>query len=154
MFPNVSALCGNLVEQPSLLPQELAHPKRILIIDGDTPAVEVLVRRLKRQGFETLVAESGVWGLELARVARPSLILLDLRLPDTDGLAICQKLVDSPETCGVPVIVVSSLEHPEILRRCRTAGCHFYVRKPYDPNALLVLIHQAIDETSRWREVG
>jgi CheY-like chemotaxis protein len=79
---------------------------------------------------------------------------LDLRLPDSDGLTVCQKLVDSPETCGIPVIIVSGMEHPEILRRCRAAGCHFYVRKPYDPNALLVLIRQAIDDTSHWREVG
>lgn len=145
---------SDLLEQPESLFDEADGAKRILIVDDDPPAVDLLVRCLRRQGFETLAANSGAAGLILARSQRPSLILLDLRLPDTDGLTVCQKLVDSPETCGIPVIILSGTEHPEILRRCRAAGCHFYVRKPCDPNALLVLIHHAIDDTSRWREVG
>lgn len=154
MVSNFPTLFASLAEQPSLLPQELVDRKRILIIDEEISSVALLMRRLQRQGFETLTADSGVMGLDLARLARPSLILLDLRLPDADGFTVCQKLVDSPETCGIPIIILSGMEHPEILRRCRAAGCHFYVRKPYDPNALLVLIRQAIEETSCWREVG
>jgi CheY-like chemotaxis protein len=116
--------------------------------------VDLLIRCLQRQGFQALTAYSGAAAVAVARSVRPAAILLDLRLPDTDGLTLCQMLVDSPETCGIPIIVLSRMEHPEILRRCRAAGCHFYIRKPYDPNALLVLIRQAIDDTRRWREVG
>jgi CheY-like chemotaxis protein len=109
----------------------------------------VLSRRLSQQGFEPITADCGAAGLALAQAELPLLIVLDLRLPDTDGLSICEDLVDSPATCDIPVIVLSGMERPDIIRRCRAAGCQYFVRKPYDPNALLVLIRQAITESGR-----
>jgi CheY-like chemotaxis protein len=120
----------------------------VLIVDDDEAMADVLSNRLNQQGIGTLVADHGSAGLELARSKRPDCILLDLRLPDVDGFELCEQLVDAQETCEIPVIIVSGLERPDIIRRCRAAGCHYYVRKPYDPNALLTLIHQAIDEAN------
>ena len=115
----------------------------VLIVDDDEAATDVLSTRLSRQGFETAIADSGQLGLTLARTERPSVILLDLRLPDMDGFELCQELVDDDETCEIPVIIVSGLERPDVLRRSRTAGCQYYLRKPYDPNALLALIQRS-----------
>ncbi len=123
------------------------HSKRILIVDDDEAMVDVLSRRLQQQGFETISADCGEKGLATARTELPLLILLDLRLPDRDGLSICEQLVDCPETCSIPVIILTGMERPDIIRRCRAAGCHYFVRKPYDPNVLLVLIRQAIEES-------
>lgn len=64
-------------------------------------------------------------------------------------LRVCQQLVDNPATCDIPVIILSGMQRPDIIRRSRSAGCRYYVRKPYDPNALLVLIDQAIEESER-----
>jgi CheY-like chemotaxis protein len=134
-------------------PLEMASPDcakarfNVLIVDDDEAQADVLSTRLARQGFGTLIACSGQRALELARAERPDCVLLDLRLPDVDGFDLCQDLVDSAETCDIPVIIVSGLERPDIIRRCRAAGCHYYVRKPYDPNALLTLVRQAIGET-------
>jgi CheY-like chemotaxis protein len=121
-------------------------PRRILIVDDDEIMADVLSVRLGQQGFQTTIAENGEQALSLARVERPSVILLDLRLPDVDGFEVCRELSDNEETSDIPVIVVSGLEHPDVIRRSRAAGCHYYLRKPYDPNALLTLIQQAIDE--------
>jgi two-component system cell cycle response regulator len=120
---------------------------RVLIVDDDESLADVLSVRLARQGFGTLIAETGQRALMLARAEKPDCILLDLRLPDIDGFVLCQELVDSAETCGIPVIIVSGLDRPDIIRRCRAAGCYYYVRKPYDPNALLTLVRQAIGES-------
>jgi len=130
--------------QPAPARGRIGRRPSVLIIDDDTILREVLSRRLQQQGFDTLAAESGNGGLEAARRRRPSLIVLDLRLPDCDGLEVCEQLADAAETCFIPVIVLTGLEHPDILRRCRAAGCHFFLRKPYDPNVLLALIRQAI----------
>jgi CheY-like chemotaxis protein len=138
-----------LLEQPQLAPRKTRPHTRVLIVDDDEAMVDVLSRRLSQQGFETIAADSGEAGLTLARTELPLLILLDLRLPDQDGLAICEELVDSSETCDIPVIILSGLDRPDIIRRCRAAGCHYFVRKPYDPNALLVLIRQAIADSGR-----
>ena len=92
-----------------------------------------------------MVASSGEEGLATARQRRPDLVVLDLRLPDADGFSICQELADSIETCSIPVIILSGMERPDIIRRSRAAGCQYFVRKPYDPNALLALIRQALE---------
>ncbi len=133
--------------QSSPLP---STPQSILIIDDDRDQVTALGQRLQRQGFDILTAASGQLGLAAAHHDRPSLILLDLRLPDMSGLSVCRRITDSPQTCGIPVIVVTAMEGPRILRDVRAAGAHYFVRKPYDPNALLVLIRSALAETWEW----
>ncbi len=133
------------MEQP-LAVAEAPPPDKILIVDDDESIVEVLSLRLSALGFKPLAAHSGADGIQKAREDQPSLILLDLRLPDTDGLSVCQELVDSSDTWDIPVIIVSGRDDPDIVRQCRAAGCRFFVHKPYDPNALLILIHQALGE--------
>jgi CheY-like chemotaxis protein len=145
---------GSVLEQP--LPAELSPEERqkILIVDDDEALAEVLSRRLQQQGFDAATVDSGAAGLAKAREEHPALIVLDLRLPDADGFSICEQLADSPATCDIPVIILSGLERPDILRRCRAVGCHYFVRKPYDPNALLILIRQAIRESAGWNDWG
>ena len=131
---------------PELDHEDVSFPFRptILVVDDDQSQVDVLRFRLGQQGFSTLSAPRGSDGIQLARIEQPALILLDLCLPDTDGLALCQQMSDDPLIGEIPVIIVSGVEQADLIRRCRAAGCRFYVRKPYDPNALLVLIHQTL----------
>lgn len=135
------------LQKPAPASAHLDRRQMILVVDDDEALAEVLSRRLSQQGFETKTADCGAAGLALARSEHPHLILLDLRLPDKDGFSICEELADSPDTCHIPVIILSGMEQPDIIRRSRLAGCYYFVRKPYDPNALLVLIRQAIEES-------
>jgi DNA-binding response OmpR family regulator len=139
-----------LLEQPELARQEAGKRETILIVDDDEAMTDVLARRLRQQGFDTVTADTGAAGLAAAQRLLPALIVLDLRLPDGDGFTVCGQLVDSHLTCHIPVIILSGMERPDIVRRSRAAGCSFFVRKPYDPNALLVLIRQALDERKAW----
>lgn len=147
---------ASVMERPRIAPAKITAGKRktVLIIDDDEVLSEVLSRRLQQQGFNALTADSGQCGLARARADQPSLILLDLRLPDADGLTICQQLADDLETCSIPVIILTGMERPDILRRCRAAGCLYYLRKPYDPNALLILIRQAIVDSRGGDDYG
>ena len=144
---------ASVLEEPK--PESLATDQRptILIIDDDDVLTDVLSRRLQQQGFDTITATSGESGLAKVQSDHPALIVLDLRLPDTDGLEICERLADSPETCDIPVIILSGLGEPDILRRCRAAGGCYFVRKPYDPNAMLILIRQAIRQADGWDDL-
>lgn len=139
-----------LLEQPRTRMSPRPVRQEILIIDDDDVMADLLGQRLGRQGYEIKVAASGEEGLALARRCMPSLVLLDLRLPDADGFNICQQLADSAETCAIPIIILSAMERPDIIRRSRAAGCQYYVRKPYDPNALLILVQHAIGENKAW----
>lgn len=144
---------AELVEQPERAPQGDEQGPTILIIDDDDAMTDVLALRLQKQGFETITVATGERGLRRARSQQPAVIVLDLRLPDADGFDVCQQLADSPETCAIPVIILSGMEEPDILRRCRAAGCQFFLRKPYDPNVLLTLIRQSIDDAAHWDEL-
>jgi two-component system cell cycle response regulator len=137
-----------LLELPQLAADPPDDSPVVLIIDDDQAMAEVLAYRLRRQRLKTLLATTGRQGLDHARTERPSLIVLDLCLPDADGLKICQQLADATETCTIPVIIVTGVDQPEIVRECRLAGCQYFVHKPYDPKVLLVLIRQALaDQT-------
>jgi CheY-like chemotaxis protein len=135
-------------ERPQRVEVAARQQAKILIIDDDAAHAGLLARHLRRQGFATVWADSGEAGLALARSQQPKLVVLDLRLPDADGLAVCEQLVDHPATCGIPVIMLGGARHPDVVRRCRAAGCHFFLRTPYDPNVLLVLIRQALADSS------
>jgi CheY-like chemotaxis protein len=145
---------ASIIERPQVASSKRAARKQntILIVDDDAALRDVLSRRLQQQGYATMTAESAALGLQSAREARPNLILLDLRLPDSDGLTVCAQLADMAETCSIPVIILTGMAQPDILRRCRAAGCHFFLRKPYDPNVLLALVRQAIQDSNAWNE--
>jgi CheY-like chemotaxis protein len=139
-------LCQPLEERRAS-PRE--EGRSILIVDDDQSLLDALAVRLRGQGFSTTTAASGKQALVLAHSEMPRLILLDLCLPDMDGLALCQQLVDDERTSEIPVIIVSGLDQPDIIRRARAAGCQYFVHKPYDPNVLLTLIERAIDEAEQ-----
>lgn len=127
-----------------------ARQRTVLIIDDDQDQAQTLAWRLQSQGFETLTAAAGRRGLILAQSERPDVVLLDLQLPDVDGLKICEALTDGATTAHIPVIILSGHERPDVVRQARVAGCHFYLRKPYDPNVVLMAVEQAIARSRDW----
>ncbi len=135
---------GNALAKLEPAAQAVVRRPHILVVDDDASQTEVLRYRLDRLGFDVSCANSGAAAISMASESRPHLVLLDLRLPDIDGLDVCQKLADLRETCDIPVIIVSGVEAPDIVRRARAAGCRYCVRKPYDPNALLVLMENSM----------
>lgn len=136
--------------EPSI--SQLGKHESILVIDDDEMTSCFLTKNLNKQGFKTTTADSGRKGLAVARSQHPDLIVLDVSLPDMDGFAFCESLGASPDTCSIPVIMLSGTDSPGIVRHARSAGSHFFMRKPFDPNALLVLIKQAIRDTMLWTE--
>ncbi len=137
-----------LVVEPATLGEPLSP--RILIIDDDTEQAEVLAHAFRKQGYRTLMAGTVGLGRFLAQQQLPDLILLDIRLPDGSGLKLCQELSDEPTTSGIPVVIVSGMESARIVHEARSVGCVFYLRKPYDPNALLALAERALDRLEPW----
>ena len=128
----------------------MADQPSILIVDDDPDQTDILAHSLGKQGYATATASTGEDGLSMARNEHPDLVLMDIRLPDMDGLTICRQLNDDPSTCEIPVIILSAMERPDIIRRSRSAGCQYYLRKPYDPNALLLLVESALHESHDW----
>jgi CheY-like chemotaxis protein len=137
----------NLGLSTEVQPVEVASTQvRILIIDDDVDQADVLAYRLRHQGFAVKHSVSARQGAEMAQQWSPDTILLDICMPDGDGLKLCGQLSDDPATAMIPVVLVSGAEMPQMIRQARSAGSRFFVRKPYDPNVLLLLIQQTLQQ--------
>lgn len=137
---------------PELEPCEEATNgnRRILVVEDDSSQREALTLQLESQGFEVMSAATGTLGITLATEHRPALALLDVGLPDMSGWDLCRQLVDDEDLLDIPVIALSGNDHARALQRSRASGCRYFVRKPYDPNALLVLIETALGDDRLW----
>ncbi|MFN5319889.1 MAG: PleD family two-component system response regulator [Planctomycetota bacterium] len=135
--------------QPESVP--LPPPRTALLVDDDQLQLEVLEHRLQRLGFRVTKLNSGQEVLQTAKCLQPHLILLDIELPDADGIELCQGLSDDNQTCEIPVVLLSGTERLDVVRAARSAGSRFFLRKPYDPNTLaLVVDHAARSQTDDW----
>jgi DNA-binding response OmpR family regulator len=127
---------------------------RVLVID-DEPDVLLLCRvNLQYAGHEVLEAPDGERGLELATMAEPDLILLDVMLPERDGISILRDLSQHHVTASTPVVLLTAKAQIEDQLLGWRAGCSGYVTKPFSPGALsdlIASIHAMSDEQRRAR---
>jgi DNA-binding response OmpR family regulator len=108
---------------------------RILIVDDENDFIELLQYKLAGHGYELIVAYDGVHALSQARTQKPNLILLDILLPDLDGLSVCEILRRQPGTKKIPIIFMSALTG-DITKRTATMQADDFFTKPLDLNRL------------------
>lgn len=117
---------------------------KILIVDDEPEAVELIEFNLKQTGFEILTAADGAEALKKARSALPNLIVLDLMLPEIDGLEVCKMLRRDPATGGIPIIMVTA-KAAEIDRILGLElGADDYITKPFSPRELVLRIKNVL----------
>ena len=112
----------------------------ILYVEDNEDNVYMLVRRLRRHGFEVVVARDGAQGVEAARRERPDLVLMDLGLPVLDGWEATRRLKGAVETRAIPVVALSAHAMAGERERALQAGCDDYDTKPVDLERLLAKI--------------
>jgi hypothetical protein len=106
--------------------------KTVLVIDGDKSVRQLLAAALPELvGVRLVVAADGREGIEIAREERPDLVLLDLRLPGLDGLAVLTWLRSSPRTRTIPAVVITA-QSEAVARSALAMGRVEYLRKPFD----------------------
>lgn len=114
--------------------------QKILIVDDEKDIVTMVDYNLTKEGFRTLSAYDGEKGLQLARSECPNLIILDLMLPEIDGLEVCKILKSEPKTSSTPIIVLTakSSETDKIVGL--ELGADDYVTKPFSPRELIARV--------------
>ena len=125
------------------------HPATILCVDDTESNRYTRGRVLRSEGFEIIEATNGSDALRLAAEEQPSLILLDIQLPDLNGFAVCRRLKSSPRTSHIPVLHISSLgksdhDYPEALE----SGAEAYLQEPVEPSVLVAVITALIRAAS------
>lgn len=108
---------------------------QILIVDDEADFIELVKFRLSRLGCEFIVANDGVHALSQARQFKPALILLDILLPDLDGLSVCEILKRQPGTKNIPIIFMSALSS-SVTKRTAAMHAEDFFTKPLDLNRL------------------
>jgi DNA-binding response OmpR family regulator len=108
---------------------------RVLLVDDDPEICQFLVMLLELEGFTPISASRADEALALAAREHPAAVLLDVAMPDVDGLELCRRLRAGGVTA--PILVVSARPGQDLLRRAAQAGADEFIRKPFD-NAELI----------------
>ncbi|MGJ3238953.1 MAG: response regulator [Anaerolineae bacterium] len=110
--------------------------EKILIVDDDIDSLKLIGLMLKRQGYEVTVADSGGKALTKADAERPNLIILDVMMPDMNGLDVCRSLRTNPNTTNIPIIMFTAKTLIDDKVKGFEAGADDYLTKPTHPAEL------------------
>ncbi len=110
---------------------------RILLVEDHEEIWDFLSRRLRRRGYDVILAQDGEFALHQARAGQPDVILLDMNLPVLDGWTCARTLKSSAETRGIPIIALTAHAMPGDKAKTLEAGCDDYHPKPVDYTRLL-----------------
>ena len=122
----------------------------ILVIDDEAANREILTRQLERRGHRVAAVGSASETFKAMREDRFDLVLLDILMPDTNGIEVLEHIKSDPASREIPVVMVSGLKETGAIARCISIGAEDYLPKPIDP----VLLHARVDaclERMRWR---
>ncbi len=117
---------------------------KILYVEDNPDNIYMLTRRLKKKGFDIIIAGDGQEGIDKAIEETPDLILMDLSLPTMDGWTATSKIKEIEKVKDIPIIALSTHAMPEHRDRALKAGCSDYDTKPVDIKRLLGKIAQFI----------
>ena len=109
----------------------------ILVIEDYSDTRELLSVLLRRKGYNVIEAEDGLEGLLKAGGVYPDLVLLDLALPEMDGVEVARRIHEMPKLSQIPIFVISAYVTEEIKTDLRALGCVEVFKKPFDADVLL-----------------
>jgi PAS domain S-box-containing protein len=136
---------ARLVTAPTNGHSEPGERHTVLYIEDNPSNLRLIERILGRRGdVDVVSAMQGRFGIDLARQHRPSLILLDLHLPDISGEEILRRLLDDPLTASIPVVMVTADATVGQVQRMLSAGAAAYLTKPLDVAQLLGLVDEML----------
>jgi two-component system cell cycle response regulator DivK len=121
-----------------------ARGRTVLVVEDDPLNLELLATVLEAAGFTVHAAADAPTGIELAARVHPDVVLMDIQLPEMDGLEATRALHAAAATAHVPVIAVTAHVKKEDEDRSREAGCVRHVPKPVDTRALPGIVSQVI----------
>ena len=127
---------------------------KILLVDDEPDALEVLGFKLREAGFTPIFAKDGARAIAAARDERPDLMVLDLMLPEVDGLDVCKILRRDPATANLPILMLTAraAEMDRVIGL--ELGADDYVTKPFSPRELVLRIRKLLARTQVAEDAG
>ena len=115
-------------------------PKKILIVEDEPDIAQLVKLYLEKDGFRPTIAKTGVEGLKLVKAERPDMVILDLMLPEMDGLEICKKIRTSLDTALLPIMMLTAKAEESDTIIGLELGADDYVTKPFSPKVLVARV--------------
>jgi len=119
--------------------------RSILVVDDEPQTRDLLRLMLKRDGYEVFEAEDGYDALEKVKALVPDMVLLDVMMPDIDGLTVCRRIRKDEMLSDLPVLMLSARTHLEAVEKGIMAGATRYLTKPIGRKELLQHISEVFD---------
>ena len=122
-------------------------PKKILLVEDEEIMIDLLQRKLTKEGYEVSVARDGEEGLKLMREVKPALILLDIVMPKMGGFEVMEEMAKEPELKKIPVIVISNSGQPVELDRAQKLGAKdWLIKTEFDPQEVIEKVKKQLGE--------
>jgi excisionase family DNA binding protein len=132
------ALIQFMKENQIPLDQLESGKRRVLVVDDDEAIVDMFVDLLERDGrFEVQTASTGYEAGILTEQFRPDILLLDFKLPDINGTAVCRTIRSNPNYEHIKIICISGVADPDEVNELRSSGADEFIRKPFDINGVI-----------------
>jgi DNA-binding response OmpR family regulator len=124
--------------------------RAVLVVEDDAEINALVGAYAQLCGFNYLAAMNGTDALAIAKMRQPSLVVLDVMLPDLDGFEVCTRLKADDATRSIPVIMLTALSGEQTRERGRRCGAIDYLTKPFDPDHLMDTIarHAAVGNSN------
>ncbi|HEY3322200.1 MAG TPA: response regulator transcription factor [Planctomycetota bacterium] len=126
----------------------------VIVIDDEKDLIELVRYNLEKEGFLVLGASDGKSGLELASTQQPDIVLLDLMLPDIDGLEVCRRMRQSPTLTGVPIVMLTAKAAEADRVVGLELGADDYITKPFSPRELVARVRAILRRASTPKDAG
>ena len=121
--------------------------KKILLVEDEEIMIDLLQRKLTKEGYEVSVARDGEEGLKLMREVKPALILLDIVMPKMGGFEVMEQMAKEPEFKKIPVIVISNSGQPVELDKAQKLGAKdWLIKTEFDPQEVIEKVKKQLGE--------
>lgn len=127
---------------------------RILIVDDDPHAVEILLRMLQREGYECIGVQSGQEALKAAKEKAVDVILLDVMMPEMDGLQVCERLRQDPDLLQIPVMLLTARDDLDTRTQGMNLGVSEFLTKPINKRELFSRIEAQLHTRAIGRKLN
>ena len=114
----------------------MANKQVVLVVDDEPVNFDVIEILLFKEGYELHYLSNGAEAIANLAEIKPDIILLDVMMPDMDGIEVCQRLKNNPQSKHIPIIIITALSDKEDLARCLGAGADDFISKPINSSEL------------------
>ena len=128
------------------------RPKMILIVEDEPEIAQLVKHYLGKEGFHTCIAQTGTEAQKLVASERPDLVILDLMLPEIDGLEVCKSIRQKPETALLPILMLTAKNEESDTVIGLELGADDYVTKPFSPRTLVARVKALFRRLERTNE--